>query len=44
MPFWLAVKSKVNQKTAKKRKRQRKYLQKGAISPQAPRKFLQEWA
>jgi hypothetical protein len=40
MPFWLAVKSKVNQKTAKKRKRRRKYLQKGAIRPHATRIFL----
>jgi hypothetical protein len=44
MLFWLAVRSKVNQKTAKKRKTGKRNLQKGAISPQVPRKFLQVWA
>jgi hypothetical protein len=44
MLFWLAVRSKVNQKTAKKRKTGKRNLQIGAIRPQVTRKILQEWA
>jgi hypothetical protein len=44
MPFWLAVRSKVNQKTAEKRKIAKRNLQIGAIRPHIARKFLQKWA